>query len=55
MKEQTIAVCWSRPFLWVSEEDEELDMTIEYKRLGREPEDRMFLTFTFLEKFSADI
>ena len=30
-------------------------MTIEYKRLGREPGDRMFLTFTFLEKFSADI
>jgi len=55
VEEQTIAVCWSRPFSWVSEEDEELDMTIEYERLGREPEDRMFLTYIFLEKFSANI
>ena len=55
VEEQTIAVCWSRLFPWVSEEDEELDMTIEYERLGGEPEDRMFLMYIFLEKFSANI
>ena len=30
-------------------------MTIEYKRLGREPEDKVFLTYILLKKFSADI
>ena len=55
MEEWTIAVCWSKLFPWILEEDEELDMTIEYERLGGELGNRVFLTCILLEKSSADI
>ena len=55
VEEWTIAVCWSKLFPWILEEDEELDMTIEYDRLGGELGNRVFLTCILLEKSSAVI
>jgi len=37
------------------EEDEELDITMECKRLDGEPENRVFLTWVLLEKSPTDI
>ena len=55
VEEQTIAICQSEPFPQILEENEESYMTIEYIRLGRELEDKVFLIYIFLEKSSADI
>lgn len=55
MEEQTIAACQSEPFSWILKEDEEPDITIEYARLGRELEDKVFLICILLERSSSDI
>jgi len=55
VEEQTISAYQSGSFPQISEEDKELDMTIEWVRLGGELENRVFLTCILLEKFSADI
>ena len=55
VEEQTISAYQSESFPQISEEDKELDMTIEWVRLGRELENKVFLTCILLEKSSANI
>jgi len=55
VEEYTIAAYYSRPFSQILKENEELDMMIEYKKLGGELEDRIFLTYVSPEKSSTDI
>ena len=55
MKEQTIAICYSRLFSQILEENEEPDLAINCERLGRELEDKVFLICILPEKTSADI
>ena len=55
VEEYTIAACQSRPFSQILKENEELDMMIEYEKLGGELEDRIFLTYVSPEKSSTDI
>jgi len=51
----TILAYWSILFPQILEENEKLDMTIDSKKLGGEPGDKVFLTHIFLEKSSANI
>jgi len=45
----TIAAYQSGPFPWVPEEDEELDITIEYEKPGRKLGDRVLNTYSSRE------
>ena len=55
VEECTTVACQSRPFPWILEENNKLDMTIEYERLGEELGKRVFLMHIFLKKSSANI
>lgn len=55
VEEWTILAYWSRLFPQILEENEKLDMTIDSKKLGGEPGDKVFLIYIFSEKFFADI
>jgi len=54
VEEHTIGACQSISFSWILEEEEKPDITMECKKLGGEPGNRVFLTFIFPERLSAN-